>query len=53
MPANNIPIIKPQDLIEFNPTDIIIFPWNISEEIESSILQIFQNPPRIWKELPY
>jgi hypothetical protein len=53
MPTNNIPIIKPQDLIKFDPTDIIIFPWNISEEIEFSILQIFQNPPRIWKGLPY
>ena len=53
MPASNIPIIKPEDLIRYEPTDIIIFPWNISEEIEASILQIFKNPPRIWKELPY
>ena len=52
MPRYNIPIIKPEQLLNYEPTDIIIFPWNIADEIETSINNIFHRPPRIWKTLP-
>lgn len=52
MPRYNIPIIKPAQLSSYEPTDIIIFPWNIADEIETSIHEIFHRPPRIWKSLP-
>lgn len=33
LPGSHIPIISPEQLVELDPTDIIVFPWNIISEI--------------------
>ncbi len=53
MPNANIPIVKPEKLNEFNPTDIIIFPWNIAIELKIEIKQILGNRVNIWKAVPH
>jgi len=37
LPGSRIPIITPQDLIEARPDFIIIFPWNLKEEIMNQL----------------
>ena len=34
MPPHGVKIISPQELFHENPTDIVIFPWNIKNEID-------------------
>lgn len=52
MPANGIPIISPDDISKANPTDIIIFPWNIAEEIVKTIESFTDEGIRIWTLIP-
>lgn len=52
MPPHGIPIISPQDLFTSDPTDVVIFPWNIKNEI-SNFLRSNLNPDvRLWCAIP-
>jgi hypothetical protein len=52
MPPNGIKIISPEDLSEARPTDVIIFPWNIKEEIASSLKSNLGPGVRLWSAIP-
>jgi hypothetical protein len=39
-------------MLESNPTDVLIFPWNISSEIASLIREISPKSIRIWQAVP-
>ena len=51
MPRANFPIVSIEKALEYHPTDIVIFPWNISEEITDYLNQIFP-VTRIWSIIP-
>ena len=52
MPTAGIKVISPSELFKMNPTDIIVFPWNISDEIVKIISQGCSNSVRIWRVIP-
>ena len=37
MPGSKIPIVSPSKFMKYNPDILIIFPWNIREEIETLV----------------
>jgi hypothetical protein len=37
IPGPNIPIVSMEDMLKLNPTDIIVFAWNIREELENKL----------------
>jgi hypothetical protein len=51
MPSYSIPIVDLDELVSYNPTDIVIFPWNIATEIESS-LSITNSEANYWIAIP-
>jgi hypothetical protein len=52
MPTKFIPIISPQELFS-NPTDhIVIFPWNIEQEIVQIISANVNKRSRVWVVVP-
>ena len=53
MPPNRIEIISPQELFAKNPTDVIIFPWNIKNEIAGFLRKNLQSQTRLWCAIPY
>ena len=52
MPSQGIPIISLQALKESNPTDILIFSWNISSEISNVIWDLLGEHVRCWIAIP-
>jgi hypothetical protein len=52
MPTQGIPIVAPDEMYKDNPTHIIIFPWNIAEELKSSILGNLGSTTKILKLIP-
>lgn len=52
MPPNSIPIISPDELIGLNPSDVIIFPWNIHEEIRKYLKSLLPEDVRLWCAIP-
>ena len=52
MPSLGIPIISPDELFTSNPTDIIIFPWNIKSEITSYLRKNLKTLVNIWCAIP-
>jgi hypothetical protein len=52
LPAMNIPIESPKQMFNRIPTDIVIFPWNIEEEIKAKIASGCQEKVNIWKLIP-
>jgi hypothetical protein len=36
MPGSRIPIITPEEVFKYKPDYIVIFPWNIKEEVVNS-----------------
>ena len=40
IPGSNIPIITLTNALKLNPKVLIIFPWNIFEELKSEILDL-------------
>jgi len=52
MPPIGIMIISPEKLASLNPTDIVIFPWNIKSEIASQLRSQLGNRVRIWCAIP-
>jgi 2-polyprenyl-3-methyl-5-hydroxy-6-metoxy-1,4-benzoquinol methylase len=52
MPTNGIQIISPEELFRKNPTDIVIFPWNIKLEIASYLRFHLGDEVRLWCLVP-
>ena len=52
MPPNGIEIISPQELFSKEPTDVIIFPWNIKNEIATFLRDNLQSHTRLWCAIP-
>jgi C-methyltransferase C-terminal domain/Putative zinc binding domain/Methyltransferase domain len=52
MPPKSIEIISPQTLSQLKPTDVIIFPWNIKDEIVASLRASLDKEVRYWCPIP-
>ena len=52
MPIHGINIISPKELSNSKPTDIIIFPWNLKNEITNSLKEILKAEVRLWCAIP-
>ena len=52
MPPHGIKIISPEVLFTENPTDIVIFPWNISVEIATYLKANLGEKVRLWCAIP-
>jgi hypothetical protein len=52
MPPHGIEIISPKTLFFEQPTDVIIFPWNISREIASILRENLGKQTRLWCTIP-
>jgi hypothetical protein len=52
MPPNGIKIISPEELFMNEPTDIVIFPWNIKTEIASSLRANLDEQVNLWCAIP-
>jgi len=52
LPSLGIPIISSEELCKNNPTDILIFAWNISEEISKIIWDKLGLNVRCWVAIP-
>lgn len=52
MPPNNIKIISPDRLFEEKPTDVVIFPWNIKNEIAEFLHSNLGDEVRLWCLIP-
>jgi hypothetical protein len=52
MPSLGIPILPAQSIAHLNPTDIVIFPWNIRLELVKQIRKEFGPKVRIWQAVP-
>ena len=51
LPGSQIPVLEPKELSLANPTDVLILPWNIAEEISARVRMLAPNA-RIWVALP-
>lgn len=52
MPPHGIKIISPEEMFSNNPTDILIFPWNIKSEIANYLRSNLDNKVRLWCAIP-
>lgn len=52
MPPHGIKIISPEELFTKNPTDIVIFPWNIKSEIAEYLRSNLGEGVRLWCAIP-
>lgn len=52
MPASGIPIVKPEEMVSLKPTDVVIFPWNLSHELAKIIVDLSKSPVRVWQAVP-
>jgi hypothetical protein len=52
MPPHGIKIISPQELFNIEPTDVVIFPWNIKSEIASLLRTNLGEQVRLWCVIP-
>lgn len=52
MPGSRIPIVAPSRLKEEKVDNLIIFPWNIAEEIKENIDKIVEKKVRIFTVIP-
>lgn len=52
VPGTDVPIVSPKTLIELNPSDILIFPWNLSKEILMNIRADLKLNCNVWVWLP-
>ena len=51
LPGSQIPVVSPSSLAGANPTDVLILPWNIADEIAETIRKVVPNA-RIWVAQP-
>ncbi len=52
MPVEGIPIVSPEVMFNSQPTDVVIFPWNIREELVAKITEGVKGNVRIWQAIP-
>lgn len=52
MPVNGIAIISPSELLVENPTDVVVFPWNIKLEIANMLRSYLGDQVRLWCLIP-
>lgn len=52
MPVEGIPIVSSQEVFNLKPSDIVIFPWNLSREIANKIKNQYGSDIRIWQAIP-
>jgi hypothetical protein len=52
MPPHGIKIISPNELFTKNPTDIVIFPWNLKLEIAKYLRSNLGDGIRLWCAIP-
>ncbi len=52
MPGSRIPIVTPEQLDASNPDFVIIFPWNISDEVTSELKQKLSNEVQFVTAVP-
>ena len=52
LPSKGIPIVSPEEMFRLSPTDIIIFPWNLSVEIARKIRTSYGSKVQIWRVVP-
>ena len=52
MPPHGIRIISPQELFTSEPTDVVIFPWNIKTEIVNYLRSNLDEGVRLWCAIP-
>ena len=43
LPGSQVPVLAPEDLNSANPTDVLILPWNIADELSSNIKKLAPN----------
>lgn len=53
MPMEGIPIISPEEMFSLEPSDIVVFPWNISDELVNLIEIQGISGIRIWQTIPH
>ena len=53
MPPHGIRIISLNELVSKEPTDIIIFPWNIKKEIAVNLREVLSPKTRLWCAIPF
>jgi hypothetical protein len=51
LPGSQVPVLAPEHLNSANPTDVLILPWNIAEELSSNIKNLAPNA-NIWIAQP-
>ena len=52
IPVNGIKIISPEELAAEAPTDVVIFPWNIKNEIAKYLQENLGKGVRLWSVIP-
>ncbi len=52
LPSQGIPIISLQELKQGNPTDVLIFSWNLTDEISQIIWNLLGEHVRCWIAIP-
>ena len=52
MPGNHLPIFHPDEIEKFKPDWIVIFPWNIADEIINSHKQLQNNGTQMVTVIP-
>jgi hypothetical protein len=52
MPNYSIPIVPPDALVNFDVAHIIIFPWNLADEIGMKIRSTLNEKVGIWCAIP-
>ena len=53
MPIEAIPIVSPEMMFNSGPSDVVIFPWNIEEELVKVIKEGSKSETRIWRAIPH
>ena len=53
MPPHGIKIISPIGLFLEEPTDVVIFPWNLKNEIAAFLRKNIQGKVRLWCAIPH
>lgn len=51
LPGSQVPVLAPEELNSINPTDVLILPWNIADELTSKIKSLAP-AARIWIAQP-
>lgn len=53
LPGVGIPVVTPEELVSLNPDLIIIFPWNIRNEIKNTLIELFGQEKRMVTFMPH